>query len=149
MSLTFVRTCKRIGRRGLATLLGMVMASLEELVIERCHDLLTPGAFQAMGACRGLKARLDTPLRSTPSAIAVQPGRTLVAQDIQFVLVRRSADCTVTRNARVYTPATRGTPSTIAVHLEGMLVAQAIICSGAKDRGLFWHQQCTSMHPGN
>ena len=38
----------------------MVMASLEELVIERCHDLLTPGAFQAMGACRGLKARLRT-----------------------------------------------------------------------------------------
>lgn len=49
---------KCVGRRGLATLLGMVMASLEELVIERCHDLLTPGAFQAMGACRGLKARL-------------------------------------------------------------------------------------------
>ena len=47
----------------------MVMASLEELVIERCHDLLTPGAFQAMGACRGLKARLRTLCAALPAPL--------------------------------------------------------------------------------
>ena len=45
------------GRRSLAGLLGALTWSLEELVVERCYDLLTPAAFQAMGACKGLKAR--------------------------------------------------------------------------------------------
>ncbi len=45
------------GRRSLAGLLGALTWSLEELVVERCYDLLTPAAFQAMGACKSLKAR--------------------------------------------------------------------------------------------
>jgi hypothetical protein len=48
----------RAGRFGLAGILGTVTASLEELVVERCADLITTAAFRAMGGCRSLKARM-------------------------------------------------------------------------------------------
>lgn len=43
------------GRFGLATILTTVVVSLEELVIERCYDLITTAAFRAMGGCKKLK----------------------------------------------------------------------------------------------
>ncbi|BDA46295.1 probable leucine-rich repeat-containing protein 1 at C-terminar half [Coccomyxa sp. Obi] len=42
-------------RFGLATILTTVVVSLEELVIERCYDLITTAAFRAMGGCKKLK----------------------------------------------------------------------------------------------
>ena len=42
-------------RYGLASLLSMVVLTLEELVVERCYDLITTAALRAMGGCRSLK----------------------------------------------------------------------------------------------
>ncbi|KAK9906656.1 hypothetical protein WJX75_005626 [Coccomyxa subellipsoidea] len=42
-------------RFGLATILTTVVMSLEELVVERCYDLITTAAFRAMGSCKKLK----------------------------------------------------------------------------------------------
>lgn len=44
-------------RFGLATILSTVVMSLEELVVERCYDLITTAAFRAMGSCKKLKVR--------------------------------------------------------------------------------------------
>ena len=44
-------------RFGLATILTTVVMSLEELVVERCYDLITTAAFRAMGSCKKLKVR--------------------------------------------------------------------------------------------
>lgn len=42
-------------RFGLAAILTTVVVSLEELVIERCYDLITTAAFRGMGGCKKLK----------------------------------------------------------------------------------------------
>ena len=39
-------------RHGLASLLSTVVLTLEELVVERCHDLISTAALRAMGGCR-------------------------------------------------------------------------------------------------
>lgn len=48
-------------RFGLATILTTVVVSLEELVVERCYDLITTAAFRAMGGCKKLKVSCGTP----------------------------------------------------------------------------------------
>ena len=42
-------------RLGLASVLHVVVCSLEELFVERCHDLITTAALRAMGGCKKLK----------------------------------------------------------------------------------------------
>ena len=42
-------------RLGLASVLHVVVSSLEELFVERCHDLITTAALRAMGGCKKLK----------------------------------------------------------------------------------------------
>ena len=55
-------------RLGLASVLHVVVCSLEELFVERCHDLITTAALRAMGGCKKLKVcsltRDSMPFRS-------------------------------------------------------------------------------------
>jgi hypothetical protein len=44
-------------RFGLANILVTLAYSLEELAIERCHDLITTAALRAMGGVKNLKVR--------------------------------------------------------------------------------------------
>lgn len=48
----------RARRYGLASLLSTVVFTLEELVVERCYDLITTAALRAMGGCKSLKVGL-------------------------------------------------------------------------------------------
>ncbi len=42
-------------RFGLASVLNVVIGSLEELFVEKCYDLITTAALRAMGGCKKLK----------------------------------------------------------------------------------------------
>lgn len=46
---------KLVCRFGLASVLHVVVDSLEELFVEKCYDLITTAALRAMGGCRKLK----------------------------------------------------------------------------------------------
>lgn len=43
------------GRLGLASILNVVVYTLEELFVEKCYDLITTAALRAMGGCKKLK----------------------------------------------------------------------------------------------
>ncbi len=45
----------RLCRYGLASVLNVVIGSLEELFVEKCYDLITTAALRAMGGCKKLK----------------------------------------------------------------------------------------------
>lgn len=42
-------------RLGLASILNVVVYTLEELFVEKCYDLITTAALRAMGGCKKLK----------------------------------------------------------------------------------------------
>ena len=50
-----IRIDKLVCRFGLASVLHVVVDSLEELFVEKCYDLITTAALRAMGGCRKLK----------------------------------------------------------------------------------------------
>ena len=44
-------------RFGLASVLHVVVGTIEELFVEKCYDLITTAALRAMGGCKKLKVR--------------------------------------------------------------------------------------------